>query len=99
MNNSSQKKRWYDEDPTLSLAVSFIKNSSAEQQRKIAEKIIEKAISLNISANETKIIIQRRWHDEDEKLSLAMNHLQEASQENRKIIALDIIEFLTEIKA
>lgn len=99
MNGSNQNKRWYDEDPTLSLAVSFIRNAPAKQQREISERIIEKAVSLNIKVSEERIIIKRRWYDEDKRLTLAMNHLQEASGETRRILALDIIEFMTEIKA
>jgi len=97
--NFTKNQRWYDKNPTLSLAVSFMYNAPAEKQREIAEIIIEKAISMGVEINEIKILLKRRWFDKDDRLSAAMEYLRQASAENQKIIALDIINFLTEIKA
>ncbi len=95
----AQSQRWYDKDPTLSLAISFIRNSSVEQQDEIADRIIQKTSEMGIKVNDIQILFKRRWFDGNEKLSTAMEYLKKASDENKKIIALDIINFLTEIKA
>ena len=97
--NFNKNQRWYDKNPILSLAVSFIHNASAEKQKEIAEIIIEKAASMGVEINEIKILLKRRWFDKDDRLSTAMEYLRQASAENQKSIALDIISFLTEIKA
>ncbi|HSA07447.1 MAG TPA: hypothetical protein P5556_09735 [Candidatus Gastranaerophilales bacterium] len=95
----NQSQRWYDKDPTLSLAVSFVRNVSVEQKKMVADRIIEQAKQMGVKINEIKVIFQRRWFDEDEKLGTAMEYLKQASPENQKTLALDIIGFLTEIKA
>jgi len=97
-NGFKQSQRWYDKDPTLSLAVSFIRNASHEQQTEIAERIIKKTTEMGIVIDEIKILFHRRWFDENEELSIAMEHLRLASEEDKRIIALDVINFLTEIK-
>ncbi len=97
-DNSRQNQRWYDKDPTLSLAVSFIRNSSVEQQNQIADRIMEKTAQLGVKVNQIQVLLQRRWFDENEKLSMAMEHLKQVSEEDKKLIAIDIINFLTEIK-
>ncbi len=96
--NKSASQRWYDTDPTVSLAVSFIRSLSPERRAEIAKKIIEHARTLGISINEVKIVFKRRWYDENEELSTAMEYLHQASSRDRKLIALDIIDFLTQIK-
>jgi hypothetical protein len=90
--------RWYDEDPTLSLAISFLRNAKQENQREVAEKIIEKASTSGVIINDLKIVFHKRWYDEDEKLRLAIEYLKGSSRENRKIIALEIIEHLSQIR-
>ncbi len=97
-NKNNRIQRWYDKDPTLSLAVSFINNASKEKQQQIAEKIIEKAVAAGVKINELKVLFDRRWFDEDEKLRIAMEYLKESTKENQHLIALEIINFLTEIK-
>lgn len=94
MNN----QRWYDEDPTLSLAISFLRNAEQENQREVAEKIIERATSHGVVINDLKIVFHKRWYDEDERLGIAIEYLKNSSKENRKVIALEIIEILTQIK-
>lgn len=96
--DSSINKRWYDIDPTVSLAVSFIRNLSGEEQVKVAGKILEKGRALGIKINESRIILTRRWYDENPDLSSAIEYLKQASPDDRRIIALDVIDFLTTIK-
>lgn len=96
--HTSPNKRWYDKEPTLSLAVSFIKNSSPEQQRNVASKIIEKATANGVRINKAKLVFKSRWSDEDEKLMFAMEYFKESSPEDQQIIAVEVITFLSEIK-
>lgn len=96
--NNNVNQRWYDTDPTVSLAVSFIRNLPPQQQASIAKKIIEKGESLGIKINESRIILNRRWYDENEELSSAMEYLKNATAKDKKIIALDVIDILTEMK-
>lgn len=93
-----KNQRWYDEDPTLSLAISFLRNAQQKSQREVAEKIIEKASSNGVLVNDLHIVFQKRWYDEDERLRLAIEYLKNSSKEQRRLIALEIIEHLTQIK-
>jgi ABC-type antimicrobial peptide transport system ATPase subunit len=93
-----KNQRWYDEDPTLSLAISFLRNAQQKSQHEVAEKIIEKASSNGVVVNDLQIVFNKRWYDEDERLRLAIEYLKNSSQEHRKLIALEIIEHLTQIK-
>ncbi len=97
--NFANKQRWYDQDPTLSLAVSFIRNSPVDLQNQVASRIIEKSLAMGIKVNEIQILLKRRWFDENESLSEAMEYLKQASDEEKKLLAIDIISFLTEIKS
>ncbi len=96
--NKIVNKRWYDSDPTVSLAISFIRNLSYEEQTEIAEKIIQKGKSLGIEINEARIVLNRRWYDENEYLSDAMEYLRTSKPIDQKAIAIDVIDFLTRIK-
>ena len=47
-----QQKRWYDIDPTVSLAVNLIKNSAEDIQLKCADYIITKSKAFGIKNEE-----------------------------------------------
>ena len=90
-------QRWYDKDPTLSLAISLIKNSDENTRHICAEKIIEiaKANNVEVKSGFFNIIATfHRWYDENNELSLAMEYLKEAKTNLRKIIAVEIIHLL-----
>lgn len=95
--NNSVNQRWYDKDATVSLAMSFIRNLEPEQQTLVARRIAEKTQSLGIESSETRIVLNRRWYDENEELSLAVESFRLASPEDQKAIAIDVIDFLTKI--
>lgn len=97
--NNYKAQRWYDQDPTISLAVSFIRNASKAQQDEIADLIIARTTELGVKVNEIQILFKRRWFDENEKLSKAMEYLKITPEADQKVIAIDIINYLTEIKA
>ena len=95
------KHRWYDIDPTLSLAISLLKNSTPQIKHLCAE-----AISKIASENGVKLPNDffsklktsfKRWYDEDKELSQAMEYLRLSSEDLRKKIALELIELLQHI--
>lgn len=93
MNN-----RWYDKDATVSLAVSLIKNSDKSVQIKCAELITTMAENMGVCRENNLLeafnYVIMRWYDEEEQLSDAFDYLKKASDETRKQIAIDVIEFL-----
>lgn len=96
------KNRWYDSDATVSLAVSLLRNADPEVQLLASKKIIEIAKSYNISVKEISSIIRtlrRRWYDNDDDISQAMECIKEASVDIQKKIALEIINFLCEMES
>lgn len=97
-----QNKRWYDQDATLSLAVSLIKNSDSSTQTKCAEFIKQKAQDFGIVLNSNILgafnYVLHRWYDSTEELTLAFEYLKTADDVTRKQIALDIINYLQSLE-
>ncbi len=91
-------KRWYDKEPTLSLAISLIKNSKLPLQLQCAELIKSRAIDLGITLKTNLLgafnYVLNRWYDSSEQLTEAFDYLKEADDETRKQIAIEVIEFL-----
>ena len=90
-------QRWYDKDPTLSLAISLIKNSDEKIRHLCAKKIIEIAKDNNVEVKSGFFNIMatfHRWYDEDNELLLAMEYLKESQTNLRKTIAVEIIQLL-----
>ena len=91
-------QRWYDKEPTLSLAISLLQNSNTEVRHRCADLIIEMAMKNGvILPNDIKNAIEyllRRWYDKDEILSQALEYLKNSDEQLRKKIALSVIAFL-----
>ncbi|MBQ7450326.1 hypothetical protein IJS77_02820 [bacterium] len=91
-------QRWYDKEPTLSLAISLLQNSDIEDRHRCADLIIETAMKNGVVLpNDIKNAIAyllRRWYDKDEILSQAFEYIKNSDEQLRKKIALSIIEFL-----
>ncbi len=94
MNN----KRWYDQEPTISLAVSLIQNSKQDTQLECAKLIKEKAQDYGVVLQSNLFgafnYVLHRWYDINEELSEAFGYLKEADEDTRKQIAIEIIAFL-----
>ena len=92
------KKRWYDRDATVSLAVSLIQNTSPDIQRTCADMIISKAQDMGVSLEHGIVdaigYVMLRWYDANEKLSTAFEYLRQSDDDLKKDIALEIIAFL-----
>ncbi len=92
-------KRWYDVDPTVSLAVSLIRNANEKTQLKCAEFIIDYAKQREVklksnTLNDAFNYILRRWYDKDEKIAEAFEYFQYSPAEIQKEISLEVINFL-----
>lgn len=93
-----ENKRWYDKEPTLSLAVSLIKNSKEETQIKCADFIKIKAQDYGVVLKTNLLgafnYVLNRWYDSSEQLAEAFDYLKDADDETRKQIAIEVIAFL-----
>jgi len=102
MEKAENNKRWYDKDPSVSLAVSFLRNSNHENQIMVSEFLMEQFRILGITPVHTtfKIInlFQRRWYDFDRTLQDALESLRIAPPDIQKKLAVDIINYLYKLE-
>lgn len=92
-------KRWYDVDPTVSLAVSLMRNANILTQYKCADLIIKtsKDNGIDLSDNiltDAFTYVLRRWYDTDQKIAESFEYLKLLPIEIQKSVALDIINLL-----
>ena len=92
-------KRWYDIDPTVSLAVSLMRNSNEQTQDKCADLIIEFAQQRGVALqsntlNDAFNYILRRWYDRDKKIAEAFEYFQVSPQDIQKEISIEVISLL-----
>ena len=96
------KNRWYDKEPTLSLAVSLMKNEPVNIQVACAQLITEKAKNLGVIRQNNLLdafnYVVLRWYENDERISEAFEYLKAASDEVRREIAIEVIEYLQKIE-
>jgi hypothetical protein len=97
----TNNKRWYDQDPTVSLAVSILRNASIQNQKLTAEFIIKKGEAYNISEVRSKSpnpgIFSRRWYDIEESVYKALEFLRVADPDVQKALAIATINYLCEL--
>ena len=94
-------KRWYDIDPTVSLAVSLMRNANIMTQYKCADLIIKnsKEYCLDLSENiitDAFNYVLRRWYDTDQKIAESFEYLKLMPDEVQKATALELINLLQE---
>ena len=92
-------KRWYDVDPTVSLAVSLMRNSNIITQYKCADLIVTKSKENGVDLSENILTdaftyVLRRWYDTDQKIAEAFEYLKSLPPEIQKEISLEIINLL-----
>ena len=92
-------KRWYDIDPTVSLAVSLMRNANIMTQYKCAEYIVNKSKEICVDLSENIITdafnyVMRRWYDTDQKIAESFEYLKLLPENIQKEVALDIINLL-----
>ena len=92
-------KRWYDIDPTVSLAVSLMRNANVMTQYKCADFIISKSkengidVSDNILTDAFNYVL-RRWYDTDQKIAESFEYLKSLPEAMQKEVALELIALL-----
>ena len=97
-------KRWYDIDPTVSLAVSLMRNANIMTQYKCADLIVKKskdngiALADNILTDAFTYVL-RRWYDTDQKIAESFEYLKSLPEELQKEVALELINLLQEEEA
>ena len=94
-------KRWYDVDPTVSLAVSLMRNANILTQYKCAELIVQKSKDNGIDLSENILTdaftyVLRRWYDTDQKIAEAFEYLKSLPEDVQKEAALEVINLLQE---
>ena len=92
-------KRWYDIDPTVSLAVSLIRNASENSQEECADYMIDYANKIGIKLknnglNDAFNYFMKRWYDKDKKMAEAFEYFENASLDVQKEMALEVIGIL-----
>lgn len=98
MLTNQQSKRWYDCDPTVSMAVSLLRNSSSQNQQLAVALVNEKGkeLEIKLSTKEFNVLgfFKKRWYDSDEEVSIAMEILKLCPAISQKKLALEIINYL-----
>ena len=94
-------KRWYDIDPTVSLAVSLMRNANIMTQYKCADLIVEKSKTNGIDLSENILsdafnYVLKRWYDTDQKIAESFEYLKSLPFDIQKEAALEIINLLQE---
>ena len=92
-----RKKRWYDEEPTMSLAVSMLKAVSEEKKESICNEINKWLDSENIPSEKEFILFRiftSRWYDEDELLYNLLERIRCSNDIYKQEIAVKIIDIL-----
>lgn len=91
--------RWYDVDPTVSLAISLMRNTDIMTQYKCADLITAKSKENGLDFSENILsdaftYVLRRWYDTDQKIAEAFEYLKALPLELQKEAALEIINLL-----
>ena len=94
-------KRWYDIDPTVSLAVSLMRNANVMVQYDCADLIISKSKETGVDLADNILTdaftyVLRRWYDTDQKIAEAFEYLKCLPEDIQKEVALEIINLLQE---
>lgn len=94
-------KRWYDVDPTVSLAVSLMRNANIMSQYKCADLIVNKSKEQGLDLSENIITdafnyVLRRWYDTDQKIAEAFEYLKQMPETIQKETAIEVITLLQE---
>ena len=98
LHGGNMHRRWYDKEPTLSLAISLLKNAEKQEKTECAKVIIAFCKSLNIDFHRTQLenigYTLKRWHDKDKMLFDALEYIRIAPEDVRREISGQIIHFL-----
>ena len=96
-------KRWYDNDPTVSLMVSMLEKVDDKVQLDCARLIIKKAkdYGIRISDDDLEETVKnffRRWYDKNKQVHDAFEYFKLSPYDVQTGIALNVIEILEDTK-
>jgi len=96
MSLINNTKRWYDQNPTVSLAISIFRNASRENQKLVANFLLENVFNNSkIKIHARKIpLFNRRWYDHDENVYMAVEFIRLSSANAQNQVAVEIINYL-----
>jgi len=96
------QNRWYDVDPTVSLAMNLFRNLDEASQSACAEFIIERAQNKGVELEgDLKVNFNyfwRRWYDTNEKVFESLQYFKIASPDIQKELSLDVINYIKELE-
>lgn len=92
-------KRWYDIDPTVSLAVSLIRNANDSSQLECANFIIDYAKQRDIQLKSNTLngafnYILKRWYDKDQQMAEAFDYFENLPLDSQREVSLEVINIL-----
>ena len=87
------QKRWYDIDPTVSLAVSLMRNANIMTQYKCADLIVKKSKDSGLDLSEN-ILTDAFNYDTDQKIAESFEYLKLLPEALQKEVALELINLL-----
>jgi hypothetical protein len=99
MTKQAQQRRWYDQDPLLSLAMGTLKQSSDKEQVQLAlhvmkiinEHNFEESMDSAADFDKTK---SARWYDLDNTLKTSIERIRCCSPDCQNFVAQEIVEML-----
>ena len=96
----TQHQRWYDLEPTISLAVSLLRNTTDDIRSECADFIISYAKDFGVKLPDDAFsnfnYVLKRWYDEDKKCSDALEYMKNSPFSVQREIAFKVIQFLEE---
>ena len=99
---NAEHQRWYDLDPTVSLAVSLIRNANDSFRGQCAQMIVEQAKDFGVKLDGDIFsnfnYVLKRWYDEDKVLSEALEYLKNSPEELKREISYKVIEYLEKME-
>lgn len=96
---SNEKRRWYDKDPVLQLAVNYFEKSDTPTRDRIASYIIEEARTMGLFLTIDNFnCFWQRWQDNNMKYFEAMEYLKLIDFETKKEMSLEIIKYVESLK-
>jgi len=99
MTKQAQQRRWYDQDPLLSLAMGTLKQASDKEQIQLAlhvmkiinEHNFEESMDAAAGCDKTK---GGRWYDLDNTLKTSIERIRCCSPDCQNFVAQEIVEML-----
>lgn len=92
--------RWYDQNPTVSLAISIFRNENKASQKAVADFLLKNIFKDNPHKHNIKKppFFKRRWYDYNESVYKVIELMKLSDDETQNTVALEIINYLYSLK-